>query len=136
MTLDQIEQMVRAANPVPDVTALDSPDVGTSPISNPHPGSRHLVSPRAVAVAAVTAAMILVATAVLLADRGEHTTGIEPANPSPSTTASTVSTTTTPFLGSAWLPPQEAPSLPITGELVAGSTSGTGASTASTPTVA
>jgi hypothetical protein len=127
MTLDQIDQMVRAANPVPDPTALESNDPAptaqdllqhgaTVADLEASPGARTKRRSRLVAAAAVAAAMLLVTATVLIADRGRHARPTRPANPSPSATVPTLPTTpstTVPLL------PKGAASLPSTGELVA-----------------
>jgi hypothetical protein len=119
MTLEHIDQMVRAANPVPDPTVLESTDAApTTPDGfpsglaelEPTPAGRTARRSVRVAVAAVVAVASVVAAMVLLGGDGEVRT--QPANPTPSTSEAVPATTVA-------LLPEGPGSVPVTGEMVA-----------------
>jgi hypothetical protein len=114
MTLDQIDRMVRAANPVPDPTALESVDAPVLALDGRRPRRRALIGTAVVALSVVVA--IVVAT--VFVSGGRHARErVTPAGPGPSST--TTSVPSAPERLDVFPPEGARPSEPETGVLLA-----------------
>jgi hypothetical protein len=81
MTLDQIDRMVRAANPVPDPTALASVDVSLLALDGRRPRRRVLIGTAAVALSVVVAMVATIVVVRTASDDGGRV--LTPAVPAP-----------------------------------------------------